>query len=151
MKKTIILGAVLLSLTGLGLAGCGSNESQSGNKAEQSTKANQKSREFDEIQVGLSKDDLTKTYGAPKETITDMTKVMQEFTTDMTTLQSAAEDQKTQEKLVNFFGGSQEKMQEELTNMLANADEGLEMLVYENAGETIRIYLTGSKVLLRTF
>lgn len=150
MRKNLLYTGIVLTMITMLIAGCGSAADKSAGTS-QETKTEKKQADFDEIQVGLTKDELVKTYGEPEETISDNTEVIQGLTTDMTELQADLADEEKQQKVVTFFGGSEENMQEALTDMLDTASEGMELLKYTVDGKEINVYIVGGKVLLRTF
>ncbi|WP_339102039.1 hypothetical protein [Candidatus Enterococcus clewellii] len=147
MKKKLIYIGILVSMVTIMFAGCGS----AADKTDQAAKTEKKQADFDDIQIGLTKDQLIKTYGEPEATVSDNTEVIQRLTTDMTAIQTEMTDEAQQQQLVHFFGGTEEKMQEALNDMLDSASEGMELLEYNVAGEELSIYIVGEKVLLRTF
>lgn len=150
MRKNLLYTGILLTMLMMVFAGCGSAADKS-TGTDKEIKTEKKQADFDEIQVGMPKAELIKTYGEPEETISDNTEVIQGLMTDMTGIQADLADEEKQQQLVKFFGGSEEKMQEAFTDMLDTANEGIELLKYKVDGKEVIIYIAGGKVLLRTF
>ena len=149
MKKKMIYLSVLAGVVGFTLVGCGSGGD--GASGSDKTETAAKKANFDDLVVGLSKDDLVKNYGEPKSTITDVTEVTEVFTEDMTSFQTAATDDKKVDDMVAFFGGTEEKMQEAMTEIASAGGQDLEIANYEVDGKEVHIYLLSGKVFFRNF
>ncbi|MBP1046937.1 hypothetical protein I6N96_11720 [Enterococcus sp. BWM-S5] len=149
MKKKVLYIGILISMVTVLFAGCGSTADKEAG-ADQSAKSEKKQANVDDIRVGQTKEELIKAYGEPEKTISDNTEVIQGLTTDMADLQADMTGEQ-EEQVKQFFGGSEEKMQEAFTDMLDTASEGIELLTYAIDGKEINIYIVGGKVLLRTF
>lgn len=149
-KKFVYLGITMAMTTSLVLTGCGSKNNEDGG-SEANTTAQKKTVSFDDLLMGTTQSDLVATYGEPDKKITDVTEIMQIFTTDMTEFQTQLEDDAKAEKMIDFFGGTEEKAQAALAELNQIGDKTIEIYEYSSGSEEIRVYVMGEKVLFRSF